>query len=165
MVIQNSHLKSTGRKQCSRIAWLACSVGALTLTQLSVGLTTSQVPAAYAQSVTDSDVANYAQAVFDIEAKRLAAYEAASDILAAADSELSILDVPLSCTNNRLRDMPEIPRPDRVDLRTILVTFCNEASQVAEENDLTPQRFNDITAAHQDDPEIAARIQDAISAL
>lgn len=141
------------------------ALGAFTCAQLGFFLSSGQIPAAYAQALTDEDIANYASAVLDIEATRLAAYEAASDILAAADSELSILDTPLSCTRNRMSDMPEISRTERLELRTVLVTFCNEASEAAEVNNLTPKRFNDITEAHRADPEIAERIQAAISEL
>ena len=80
----------------------------------------TQVPAARAQDFTDTDIANYARAVIEIEAARQATYEEASDILAAADSDVSILDIPLSCNATRIRDMPDIPRPDKVDLRTAL---------------------------------------------
>lgn len=144
---------------------LALALCACTCAQLVGFLVSRQVPAAYAQALTDEDIANYASAVLDIEATRVAAYETASDILAAADSELSILDIPLSCTSSRMTDMPDIPRAERLELRTVLVTFCNEASAAAEANDLTPQRFNDITEAHRADSEVAERIQAAISDL
>ncbi|MEM9091550.1 MAG: DUF4168 domain-containing protein [Cyanobacteria bacterium P01_F01_bin.53] len=153
-------------------AWLAVALGALTFT--AVGIPTrvgglvekSLVPAAQAQArVTEDDVANYARAVFDIEASRTAAYESAANILASADSELDLLETPLSCTSARLSDMPDIPRADRVELLTVLVNFCNEASEIAEVNNLTPKRFNSITAAHQEDAELAERIQSEISSL
>lgn len=146
--------------------WLGLVIaGAASFAQLSLWMASGHIPAAYAQSFNDDEVASYARAVFDIEVKRIAAYETASDILAAADSELSILETPLSCTNSRLSDMPDLERAERIDLRTVLVTFCNEASQIAEDNDLTPKTFNAITAAHREDEELAARIQDAISNL
>ncbi|MGC1307288.1 MAG: DUF4168 domain-containing protein [Phormidesmis sp.] len=141
---------------------LALALAALTLTQL--GLLTHQ-NVAQAQAFTDDDVANYASAVFDIEVRRQEAYTTASDILVAAGSETDILEMTLSCQQTRMSDMPDIPRADRVDLRTVLVEYCNDASQLAEANDLTPDRFNSITAAHQGDPELAERIQTAISEL
>lgn len=153
-------------------AWLAVALGALTFTSSGIpsrlgGLMVKNlVPAAHAQAaITDDDVANYARAVFDIEASRTAAYEAAANILASADSELDLLETPLRCTSARLSNMPDIPRADRVELLTVLVNFCNEASGVAEVNNLTPKRFNSITAAHQDDAELAERIQAEISSL
>ncbi|NJM96663.1 MAG: DUF4168 domain-containing protein [Phormidesmis sp. RL_2_1] len=123
------------------------------------------VPAAQAQATSDEEISNYARAVIDIEVIRKDTYAAASDILVAAGSEADILETPLSCTATRISDMPDIPRVDRVDLRTALVNFCNEASQIAEANDLTPQRFNSITAEHREEPELAARIQTAMGEL
>lgn len=157
-------LKKTVKKRYSR--WVgAAIVGACTFAQLSLFLAAGSIPAAHAQSFNDDEVVNYARAVFEIEAQRTEAYEAASDILATADSELSILETPLSCTNSRLADMPDLERAERVELRTVLVNFCNAASQVAEDNDLTPKTFNAITAAHREDEDLAARIQAAISEL
>ncbi len=143
----------------------AIALSAFAASQLILFLASRQTLPAYAQALTDEDIASYAQAIAAIESVRINAYSAASDILTTANSELSLLDTPLSCTLNRLSDMPDIPRSARVELRTVLVTFCNEASQLAEENDLTPQRFNAITEMHREDPEIAARIQSAISDL
>ncbi len=153
------------RKYRAHRAKLAIALSALTIAQLSLLLTSKQTLPAYAQALTDEDIASYARAVIDIEATRIAAYSEASDILTAANSELSILDIPLGCVRNRLSDMPDIPKADRTELRTVLVNFCNEASQLAEESNLTPQRFNSITEMHREDPEVAARIQAAIGDL
>ena len=147
-------------------SWLGLALaGAASFAQLGLLAISAHIPAAYAQSFNDDEIASYARAVFEIEASRVSAYEAASDILAAADSELSILETPLSCANSRLSDMPDLERAERVDLRTVLVTFCNEASQIAEDNDLTPKTFNAITAAHREDEELATLIQAAVSEL
>ncbi len=139
--------------------------GSLTMAQLALLLAGNQLPAAYAQSFSDDEIVSYARTIVEIEAERTAAYEAASDILAAADSDLSILDTPLRCTNNRMADMPDIDRAARVELRTVLVTFCNGASELAAANDLSAETFNAITAAHREDEELAAQIQAAISDL
>jgi len=151
-------------KKCRRFRF-AIALSAFTCAQLGFFLASSHIPAAHAQALTDEDINNYARAVLEIEALRIATYESASDILITADSELSILDVSLSCARTNLRDMPDIPRPDRLDLQEVLVRFCNEASSAAEANDLTPKRFNDITAAHRADEEVADRIRAVINQL
>ncbi len=120
---------------------------------------------AQAQAILDDEVTNYAKTVSEIEPLLLTAYEMENDILVDAGIESGILETPLKCTATSLSDMPDVPRPDRVDLRTTLVNFCNEASQIAEANDLTPLRFNSITAAHQEDADLAERIQKAVSDL
>ncbi len=145
---------------------LSLSLGALTLgfviaPKVVPGLT----PPAQAQAILDEEVANYAKAVSEIEPLRLTAYETANDILVAAGIEVGILETPLRCTATELSAMPDVSRPNRVELRTTLVNFCNEASQIAEANDLTPLRFNSITAAHQEDADLAERIQRAVSDL
>lgn len=145
--------------------WFALALGTLTLTQLGFLLTQNHIPAAYAQAYGDEEVTNYARSVINIEAERVEAYALASDILTSADSELSIVETPLSCTSARLADMPDVPRAARVDLRAVLVAFCNNAIQIAEENDLTSKVFNEMTAAQREDVELSGRIQDAIASL
>ena len=135
---------------------------------LATGILTQALPptkTAYAQDFTDTEIANYARAVIEIEAARQATYEAASDILAAADSDIDILDTRLSCNATRVRDMPDIPKPDRVDLRITLVNFCNRAREIADEHALSAQQFNQIRAAYRDDSALAERIQAEISEL
>ncbi|EDX85491.1 hypothetical protein S7335_3192 [Synechococcus sp. PCC 7335] len=148
-----------------RRTWLALAFGTLTLSQIGFLLADRDIPAAYAQSYSDDEVANYARAAASIETERLEAYELASNILTNAEGELSIVETPLSCTSTRLADMPDIPRDSRVELRDVLLAFCNSASQMAEENDLTPRAFNQMTAAHREDAELLDRIKDAIAAL
>ena len=139
------------------------TVGALLLTPLV--FLTQRLTAQAQALITDEDVADYARAVTAIEPPRQEAFAAASDILTSADSNLSLLDYPLSCTEAQLDAMPDISRADRVSLRTVLVEFCNQASDLAEENNLTPLRFNTITTAHRDDPDLTARIQAEIGSL
>jgi hypothetical protein len=160
-----------------RYAYIAATVGAIAIAPLvlPLGLQTLPIAPAYGQSgttqitpaedISDDDIASYASAAVAIEEKRTAALEAATDILATADSEADIADVPLSCTASKIADMPDISKSDRVDLRTVLVDFCNEASLIVEENNLTATQFNAITAAHRDDDEVTKRIQAAIKEL
>ena len=150
MVVHNRHRAYRHR------ALLAIALTAFSLTQ---------VGRAYAQDFTDTEIANYVRAVVEIEAARQATYEEASDILAAADSEISILETRLGCRATRMSDMPDLSRPDKVDLRTVLVNFCNSAREIADAHALTTQQFNQITAAHREDPALAERIQAEIAGL
>ncbi|MEM8506009.1 MAG: DUF4168 domain-containing protein [Cyanobacteria bacterium P01_D01_bin.1] len=148
-----------------RQRWFALALGTLTLAQIGFLLTQKHIPAAYAQAYGDEEVTNYARSVVNIEAERVESYALAGDVLASADSELSIVETPLNCASTRLADMPDVSRESRVDLRAVLVAFCNNAIQIAEENDLTPKVFNEITAAHREDAELSERIRDAIASL
>ncbi|MEM6448771.1 MAG: DUF4168 domain-containing protein [Cyanobacteria bacterium P01_D01_bin.105] len=145
MVVQNRHR-----------ALVAIALTAFTLTQVS---------RAYAQNFTDTEIANYARAAVEIEAARQATYEEASDILAAADGNTSILETRLGCNATRMSDMPDLSRPDKIDVRTVLVNFCNSAREIADAHALTTQQFNQITAAHRDDSALAERIQAEIAGL
>lgn len=146
-------------------AWLAIALSTLAFTQLGALVTQGLVSPALAQEITETDVANYAQTVLSIEDLRIAAYGAANDVLVAAGSEEGILSTTLSCAANRMSDMPDLPKADRVSLHAVLVEFCNEASEIATANNLTPRQFNEITAAHRDDPAIAEQIQAVMSEL
>lgn len=147
------------------LAWLAIAVGTLTFTQFGAVITQALFSPAHAQEITETDVANYANAVFDIEVLRIAAYDAADQTLITAGSEVGVSETPLSCTASDMSDMPDMAKPDQVSLRTVLVEFCNEASDAVRANSLTPQEFNAITAAHQADPALAEQIQAVLSDL
>ena len=145
-------------------------LSALALTPLGSLLNTGHlskiVPAAHAQAVTDEDVSNYARAIAAIEGQRKTAYAAASDVLAAATNQADISETPLSCQAHQLKDMPKaLSKSERVSLLTVLVNFCREARSTAAANNLTPEQFNSITAAQQEDTELASRIKTAISKL
>lgn len=140
-------------------AWLAVAVGALAFTQVGSLITQGLLSPARAQEITETEVANYANAVFDIEVLRIVAFDAADEALVAAGSETGVAATPLSCTASDIADMPDMPKPDQVSLRTILVEFCNEASDAVKANSLTIDKFNAITAAHKEDPALTEQIQ------
>lgn len=148
-----------------RFAWLALALSTVAIAQAGSLITQSFSSPAHAQDITDTDVANYAQTVLSIEDLRLVAYGAANDVLVAAGLEDGILETRLSCANHRMSDMPDLPKADKVSVRTVLVEFCNEASAIAADNNLTSQQFSDITAAQKDDPALAEQIQAAMSGL
>jgi hypothetical protein len=154
----------THKPRRSSLFWWAIALGSSALIPLVAHF--NPTPAAQAQErITDEDVTNYANAVVAIEPLRLAAYESASDILAAAGSEQDILESPMSCLATQMSDMPDVAKDSQTSLREVLVNFCNEASQLAEDNNLTPQRFNAITEDHRANDETLKRIQDAIAEL
>lgn len=158
MVTQNRHrvsLHSVGRY------WGLVAIALTTVTSFSFAQRLAHAQADF----SDTDIANYVRAVAEIEEVRLAAYESASDVLAAADSEADIIDTTLSCGATRMSDMPEMSRSERVALRTILVDFCNEASEIADSHALTASVFNQITQAHREDEELSSRIQAEIAVL
>ncbi len=132
---------------------------------LAVGIIVSgtivHLPAAQAQTVTNEEVTNYAEAVLTMDADRQAAYAQISDIMVSA--ELDVSDYSLTCPNAQtLSDVPNSVRPR---VKTILIEYCNSASTIVEESGLTVRRFNAITEAHRSDSELAQRIRDEIVSL
>ena len=143
--------------------WLSIALGSLSAVQLSASvLPSSPAQAQEAALTTEAEVTNYANTVSAIEPLRLAAYEAASDVLVDANSEISLEDTPMSCLSSDIADMPEADKAVKVSLQDVLVEYCNQAIDVAEANGLTPERFNSITTAHRADGELAKRIQTAM---
>ncbi|PZO23047.1 MAG: hypothetical protein DCF25_01090 [Leptolyngbya foveolarum] len=143
--------------------WLALALGSLCAVQLVAAMGRSPAQAQEATLTTDEDIANYANVVVAIEPLRKAAYEEASDVLAAANSEVSLVDNRLSCLTSEVENMPDVAAEDQVSLQRILVSYCNTASELADENGLTPQRFNSITAKHREDRELAQKVRAAIA--
>ncbi len=156
----------TGKNRRYYRAWLVIAPGALLSAFLMFSVHAQSPSDATAESPSEADIASYASAVVEIEEARLAAYESASDILLAAGDEEGLLKTKLSCQAHKLSDMPEdLSKSEKIDLLTVLVEFCEGARAIAEENDLTPEQFNSITAAHQEDPELTKQIQAAIGKL
>ena len=159
----------TERKHRPYILWLPIAIGSIFSIQLSAAFWRSPARAQTEDTeqaeatATKEEITSYASTVSAIEPLRLAAYEAASDALVAANSEVNLVDSQLSCLSSSLEDMPETDAKTQVELQRILVNYCNAASEEANANGLTPQRFNEITAAHRSDRKLAQSIRAAIS--
>lgn len=151
-------------RSCAIALSSLCAVSLLAVVGRSQGYSFGLSPAQAQEAalITDEDITNYATATAAIETLRKTAYGEASDVLAAANSEVSLVDNRLSCLNSTVEDMPEVAAEDQVSLQRILVSYCNTASTLAEENGLTPQRFNAITAKHKEDRKLAQKIQAAM---
>ncbi|NJL22066.1 MAG: DUF4168 domain-containing protein [Leptolyngbyaceae cyanobacterium SM1_3_5] len=106
--------------------------------------------AAHAQSaVSNQEVQNYARSILEIEPLRQAAYDQIKRITGE--------DVPpIMC--NRPESLNRLSR----EVRQIAVNYCNRSVQIASGHGLPADRFNAITAALQNDPDLAARIQEAM---
>ena len=144
-------------------AWLAIALGSLCVVQLAATIAQSPARAQESTRFTDENVTAYASTVATIEPLREAAYAAASDALVSAGSDVSLIDNPLRCFNSEVSDMPGTDETVQLELLSILVNYCNEAKDIAEDNGLTPQMFNTMTEAHRADSDLAGRIRAAIS--
>lgn len=103
--------------------------------------------AAFAQSISNEEVQNYARSLLTIEPIRQSAYNEIKRILGSDDVP------PIACHRpNSLNNLSE-------NIRGIAVNYCNRAIEIVEQNDLTIGRFNAITVDLQGDPDLADRIQ------
>jgi hypothetical protein len=107
--------------------------------------------AAYAQSISDQDVANYARSVLAIEPLRQSAYDQIKGISGSVPR--------IECHRpSSLNDLPD-------NVRQIAVNYCNQAISIVESNSLTISRFNAIRVAQDSDSSLLNRIQQSIMEL
>lgn len=130
------------------MGWVPAIQSAPTAT---IELNFSQV--ASAQSISDSEITSYARSVVAIEPLRQSAFEQIKQITGSANVPAIACHRPSS-----LNDLPD-------NIRSIAVNYCNQAISIVESNNLTITRFNEITVAHQSDPALSDRIQQAILQL
>ncbi len=144
----------------TRVLSQSLMVGVISSAGLLVGLTpklSEYLPnflfsaSAYAQAVSDTDVANYARSVLAIEPIRQSAYEDIKRQLAPNQAIPQIV-----C--NQPDSLAQLPG----NVRTIVVNFCQQSKDIVEGNGLTIARFNEITVTQQNDPNVQRRIQAAL---
>lgn len=164
MIFARSRANTQFRPFLSRFLLL----GALTLTSTLSGLTfswhgapTLHSSVVYAQSsITDEEVVSYARSVLQMETNRNNAYTEIKNMM--VEVGLNIGDFEISCTNSGLS---EIPRSIRRQVRRVIVDYCNNAATIVADNGLEAQRFNNITSAHRQNPDLAERIRQAMIEL
>lgn len=121
------------------------------------GQTLPGTGAAIAQAqttVADEEIVRYALSVLQMEIYRNEAYTEIKDLLLTVN--VDIKDVTLVCTDS---DLPGVPRRERRQVEDIMITYCNQARDIVEVNGFTPERFNEITDAHQENEALAERIR------
>lgn len=157
-------------------AWGRSLVVAIVLATASVGLPGLDVEpqpggmarlrwgaAAWAQdsSVSPEMIMGYATSVLEMDSRRTEAYEQIETLLAG--TSYNIADVDMSCTGTA--NLNQLPRNLRGNIRTIVVNYCNQASDIVETNGLTIREFNQITAAHPQDQALSEQIRTALIQL
>lgn len=103
--------------------------------------------AAYAQSISQNEMRNYARSVLAIEPIRQSAFQEIRRIL-RTDNVPSIV-----ChQQSSLQNLPS-------NVRQIATSYCSRAIEIVERNDLTINRFNTITLNLQSNPSLEERIR------
>lgn len=148
----------------SRLKWNRQLQFGLIATASAVGVLMGWVPSyhaptaslslsssAQAQSVSSDEIQRYARAVLSIEPLRQSTYNTIKNRVGYVPA--------IRC------DVPSSLQELDSGIRQNAIEFCNSAIQIADRNQLSITRFNQITAAHENDPTLAERIQQAILQL
>lgn len=110
----------------------------------------SFISAAYAQSVTNTEVTKYARAVLVMEPVRQTAFTEIKKMIRSGDIPPIVCHKPKS-----LNTLPS-------KARKIAVNYCKRSKQIVESNGLTINRFNAITINLQSDPNLKRQVHDQL---
>lgn len=171
MAINMSKSISVAIAQWGRAFFVASLVSGATLVSSAVPMAFSAPgvghvrwgSAALAQSlnVSPEEIMGYARSVLEMEGPRTTAYNEIQALLAGTN--VSINSISLRCTTTN--SLNQLPRGLRNDVRTIVVNYCNQASQIVQSNGLRNERFDAITAAYPQDDTLAEQIRAALMQL
>ncbi len=151
-----------------RSAVMAAAVASLSLlagagAQLPTAAGHITMGAAWAQDtdIPQEHVIGYATSILEMDAPRNEALNQIRTLLTGTGQDLASID--MSCTGTA--NLNELPRNLRNSVRTIVVNYCNKASDIVEANGLTARQFNAITATYPQDPALADQIRAAMIEL
>ncbi|MGG6239802.1 DUF4168 domain-containing protein [Nodosilinea sp. AN01ver1] len=152
----------------SRSAVIAAAVASFSLlagagAQLPTAAGLITLGSAWAQDsgVSEEEIIGYATSILEMDAPRNEALSQIRTLLTGTGQDLASVD--MSCTGTA--NLNQLPRNLRSSVRTIVVNYCNQASDIVKANGLTPREFNAITAAYPQDPALAEQIRAAMIEL
>jgi hypothetical protein len=116
--------------------------------------------AAWAQgiNVSPDEIMGYARSVLEMEEPRTTAYNEIRALLTGTNVDIN--SISLRCTDTN--SLNQLPRNLRSNVRTIVVNYCNQASQIVQANGLRNERFDAITAAYPQNDTLAEQIRAAL---
>ncbi|MBE9197529.1 MULTISPECIES: DUF4168 domain-containing protein [unclassified Nodularia (in: cyanobacteria)] len=112
----------------------------------------AQTPAAN-NSVNNTDITNYAQAVLAMETPRQQAFDEIKKLIGGGEIPKIICNDPNS--------MNKLPRP----AQNIAVTYCNRSLKIVEDNGLSIDRFNKITVELQNNNNLKRQVYNTLIRL
>jgi hypothetical protein len=119
------------------------------------GLRLGAAAQAQDSDVSPEEIVGYATSVLEMDSHRSEAYGEIQTLLTGTGYAINSVDISCMGTAN----LNQLSRNLRNSVRAIVVDYCNQASSIVEANGLTVRRFNDITAAHPQDPALAEQIR------
>ncbi|MBD2580392.1 DUF4168 domain-containing protein [Oscillatoria sp. FACHB-1406] len=108
---------------------------------------------AYAQSINQAEITNYARAVLAMEPLRQATYDDIKRIVGSGDVPNIVCSQPSSFSS--------LPG----NARQIAVNYCNKSREFVRSSNLTVERFNEITDSLGSNADLKRRIQNAMIEL
>ncbi|PSR15890.1 hypothetical protein C8255_20730 [filamentous cyanobacterium CCP3] len=111
--------------------------------------------------ISEEQIIGYATSILEMDAPRNEALSQIRTLLTGTGQDLASID--MSCTGTA--NLNQLPRNLRNSVRTIVVNYCNRASDIVKANGLTARQFNEITAAYPQDPALAEQIRAAMIEL
>jgi hypothetical protein len=111
-------------------------------------------------AISEPEIDQYANAILQMDPARSEAYTTISNLLLGANIDLN--QVTLGCANS---DLSAVPRALRQDIEEIRVGYCNQARDLVDQNGLTAQRFNEITAAQRENAALGDLVRQALIRL
>jgi hypothetical protein len=155
-----------GRSLAIALAFSSLSLLASTMvTPLSLdGIHYLPLPSlAWAQTlqVSPAEVMNYARSVLQMDSPRTQTYNQIKTLLTGANYDVNAIDMRCTATAN----LNQLPRRIRQQVRTLIVDYCNQASDIVRTNGLKVEQFNAITAAYPQDQTLAEQIRTALMQL
>jgi hypothetical protein len=112
-------------------------------------------------NVSPEEIMGYARSVLEMEGPRATAYTEIQALLSGTNVNINSISLRCADTNS----LNQLPRGLRNDVRTIVVNYCNQASQIVQANGLRNERFDAITAAYPEDATLAEQIRAALMQL
>ena len=147
----------------SRLPWPSTGVvtlGRSLLISLALSLLST---AAWAQAlnVSAEEIMGYARSVLEMDGPRSTAYNEIKTLLSDTNYDVDAIQMRCSETPN----LNPLPRRLRRQVRSILVNYCNQASDIVRANGLRVDQFNAITAAYPEDATLAEQIRTVLIQL
>ncbi len=103
------------------------------------------------QAVTAEEITKYAASVLKIEDLRIGEYTKIKNEFEKQSPGESV--PPIICNEkSTVNDLSE-------NIQVIAVSYCNQAKEIIEDNNLTVSRFNRITMTQKTDPTLREKIQ------
>ena len=132
---------SIKHKLVESLVFATLTVGGLITTLGLSAKANAQIP-----PVNNTEITNYAQSILNMEPKRQQAFDKIKKIIGLKEIPKIVCNDPSS-----MNDLPK-------EARELAVNYCNDSQNIVSENNLTFDRFNQITVEIQNNSDLKDKI-------